>query len=87
MRIFTNKSMVQKICIISLFCLTIPSLTFSFYLYKKQSNEFYEQLLQEQMLAIEQTARSADSTLYSINQLAQELAYSQPLYSYLSRHT
>ena len=85
MNIFQNRSMVHKICLISIFCLTIPSLLFSFYLYKRQSNEFYRQLLKEQNLSIEQTANSVNSVLYSINELSHDLAYSDPLFTFVSR--
>lgn len=85
MRILHNMNMVQKICIISISCLTIPTLFFSFYLYQKQSRDFYEQLIEEQSITIEQLTNSVDSRLYSINNLSLEMAYSEPINSYLAR--
>lgn len=38
MKLFSNMTMVHKICILSLICLTIPSLLCSFYLYRRQTN-------------------------------------------------
>ena len=63
---------------------TFPAF-FTFYLYKRQSNEFYRQLLKEQNLSIEQTANSVNSVLYSINELSHDLAYSDPLFTFVSR--
>lgn len=85
MKLFFNTTMVQKICMISLVCLTVPSLIFSFYLYRRQAREVYSQLAQEQLTAIEQAAQSTDSTLQSISRLEQDIAYSESLINYLSR--
>jgi len=85
MKLLSGKSIVGKICIISLACFTIPSLLFSFYLYRRQADEYYDRIVQEQLRVTEQAARSADATLASIRQLQMDLAYSDPLYIYLSR--
>lgn len=77
--------MVQKICLLSLICLTIPSLLFSFYLYRRQADEFHSQLMHEQVTAVEQAVNNADATLSSISQLVMDLAYSESLVKYLSR--
>lgn len=57
MSLFTKRTLVQKICILSLLFLTIPTLFFSFYLYKKQTRELHTQLIHEQGIAIEQTTK------------------------------
>ena len=80
MKLLSGKSIVGKICIISLACFTIPSLLFSFYLYRRQADEYYDRIVQEQLRVTEQAARSADATLASIRQLQMDLAYSDPLY-------
>lgn len=85
MKALSDRSIVWKICMISLICLTIPSLLFSFYLYRKQANESYARIAEEQLRVTEQAARSADAALGSIRQLQLDLAYSDPLYLYLSR--
>lgn len=85
MKFLSDSTMVQKICIISLVCLTVPSLIFSFYLYRKQVGDISVQLAEEQLTAIEQAAHSMDSTLDSISQFELDLAYSNPLNDYLSR--
>ena len=85
MKALADRSIVWKICMISLICLTIPSLLFSFYLYRKQANESYVRIAEEQLRVTEQASRSADAALGSIRQLQLDLAYSDPLYLYLSR--
>lgn len=85
MKALTDRSIVWKIGMISLICLTLPSLLFSFYLYRKQANESYARIAEEQLRVTEQTSRSADAALGSIRQLQLDLAYSDPLYFYLSR--
>lgn len=85
MKIFSNVTMVQKICLLSLICLTIPSLLFSFYLYRRQADEFYSQLMHEQITAVEQATNNMDATLSSISQLVTDLAYSESLVKYLNR--
>lgn len=85
MKLFSSKSIAGKICIISLVCFTIPSLLFSFYLYRRQADESYNRIVEEQFLVTGQAARSADAALASIRQLQMDLAYSDPLYVYLSR--
>lgn len=78
-------TMVHKICILSLICLTIPSLLCSFYLYRRQADEFYSQLINEQLTAVEQAANNVDTTLSSISQLVMDLAYSESLTNYLGK--
>lgn len=78
-------TMVHKIYLLSLVCLTIPSLLCSFYLYHRQADEFYSQLIHEQLTAVEQSVNNVDTTLSSISQLAMDLAYSKSLTNYLSR--
>lgn len=85
MKLFSNMTMVHKICLLSLVCLTIPSLLFSFYLYRRQADEFHSQLMNEQITAVEQAANNVDATLGSISQLVLDLAYSESLDKYLSR--
>ncbi len=85
MKKYFSRSIAGKICMISLVCLTIPSLLFSFYLYRRQADESYGRIVQEQLRVTEQAARSADAALASIRQLQLDLAYSDPLYVYLSR--
>lgn len=85
MKGLSNRSIVWKICMISFACLTIPTLLFSFYLYRKQADESYSRIVQEQLRVTEQAARSVDAALASIRQLQLDLAYSDPLYIYLSR--
>ncbi len=85
MKLFSNMTMIHKICILSLICLTIPSLLCSFYLYRRQADEFYSQLINEQLTAVEQAANNVDTTLSSISQLVMDLAYSESLTNYLGR--
>ena len=85
MKLFSNMTMVHKICLLSLVCLTIPSLLFSFYLYRRQADEFHSQLMNEQITAVEQAANNVDATLGSISQLVLDLAYGESLVKYLSR--
>ncbi len=85
MKLLSGKSIVGKICILSLACFTIPSLFFSFYLYRMQADESYDRIVREQLRVTGQAARSADAALASIRQLQMDLAYSDPLYVYLSR--
>lgn len=85
MKLFSNMTMVHKICLLSLVCLTIPSLLCSFYLYHRQADEFYSQLIHEQLTAVEQSVNNVDTTLSSISQLVMDLAYSESLTNYLSR--
>lgn len=86
MSLFTKRTLVQKICILSLLFLTIPTLFFSFYLYKKQTRELHTQLIHEQGIAIEQTTKTLDNILTSISDLSRDIAYSQPLNNYLGKH-
>ena len=58
-----NRSIVWKICMISFACLTIPTQLFSFYLYRKQADESYSRIVQEQLRVTEQAARSVDAAL------------------------
>lgn len=85
MNIFARRGMVQKICILSLVCLTIPSLFFSIYLYQRQSKGLQEQLLRDQSIAIEQTTNSIDTTLHAVSELSMDLTYSDLLTSFLDR--
>ncbi len=85
MKIFSNMTLVHKICLLSLVCLTIPSLLFSFYLYRRQADEFHSQLIYEQITTIGQAANNVDATLSSISQLVTDLAYSESLISYVGR--
>ncbi len=85
MKIFSNMTLVHKICLLSLVCLTIPSLLFSFYLYRRQADEFHSQLIHEQITTIGQAANNVDATLSSISQLVTDLAYSESLISYVGR--
>ena len=78
-------TLVHKICLLSLVCLTIPSLLFSFYLYRRQADEFHSQLIHEQITTIGQAANNVDATLSSISQLVTDLAYSESLISYVGR--
>lgn len=85
MRLSFKANMVQKISLISLICLTIPSLLFSSYLSRKQSKDFYARLIEEQLATVSLAVSNADTTLHSISQLALDLAYSDSLTNYLGR--
>jgi sensor histidine kinase YesM len=80
-----NLGLVQKVFFLSLMLLTLPALIFAFYLYEKQTTNFYDQLLQEQEVAIEQLTENVQTMITFASDLSKGLSYRSPLIDLLRR--
>ena len=80
-----NLSLVQKVFLLSLILLTLPTLIIAFYLYEKQTTQFYDQLMEERKVAIEQLAGNVRTTITSASELSKDLSYRSPLIDLLKR--
>lgn len=85
MKSLRKLSLVNKVFLLSLLLLTLPTLVFAYYLYDKQTSQFYGQLLEERQSAIDQLTGNVRTKVTSASELSKDLSYRSPLIALLKR--